>query len=145
MPPIRSAFVLRAGLSSLLAIGLLVSCVTSTSRADFWYGWTELSVEWVTDASSAIALGEVLEVEKEGGFTFRVESVLKRASGFSLQANDRVEGTCLGRSTLYEDVNEKRFSPLSARFVYFEITEDWGDNEPQQTTKLPSPRTREPS
>ena len=128
MSPFRSASTVRVGLGSLLAIGLSLGCLTSTSRADFCYAWTELSLEWITDASSAIALGEVVDAENGGGFTFRTDTVLKRAPGFSLQASDLVKGACLGRSTINENLHGNRFPLLTGRPVYSEPATHPGDN-----------------
>ncbi len=82
----------------LWSIALLPVAMVSTARGDFCYAWTEYSLEWITDAASAIALGEVTACTEEGRFQFRVDSVLKENSGLDLRVGQTLEGPSLGRS-----------------------------------------------
>ena len=86
----------------LWSIGLLVTALVSTGRGDFCYAWTEYSLEWITDAASAIALGEVTACTEDGRFEARVDTVLKECEGLDLDEGGTVGGPCLGRSVYGE-------------------------------------------
>lgn len=80
-------------LSILAAAGLF----TAECRADFVYAATELSLEWLTDASRAIVVGDVTECDEDGSFRLRVEQLVKRR-GLDVAVGQFVEGETLGRA-----------------------------------------------
>jgi hypothetical protein len=83
-------------------LALVSTVLVSTAHADFTYAWTEYSLEWITDAAAAIAVGEVTACTEEGRFECRVEAVLKECAGLDLQVGQTVRGPCLGRSVHHE-------------------------------------------
>jgi hypothetical protein len=58
-------------------------------RADFTYNGTISSLEWLVDASYAIALAEVI-TDEEGQVTFRIDSFLKKTSQFPAEEGEEV-------------------------------------------------------
>ena len=142
MSPVRRVL-MRVALSSLLVPGMLLTCLAEASWADFTYAWTELSLEWITDASGAIAQGKVTDVDKDGQFTLRVDRVLKRASGFSLDTGDVIKGSCLGRSTLSEE-GARQIHLLLGRPHYYEPSTHPGNQGAIPRKVLPS-LVREPN
>jgi hypothetical protein len=66
------------------------------------YGGTQLSWEWLTDASRAIVVGRVAECDKAGKFTLRVDRLLKRHQ-LEVELGQVVGGAILGRSGLYTE------------------------------------------
>ncbi|HIF35046.1 MAG TPA: hypothetical protein EYQ75_26000 [Planctomycetaceae bacterium] len=85
-----------------LSACLLCSCclIAAPSRADYVYGGTQLSWEWLTDANRAIVVGKVVTCDKAGTFTLQVDEVLKQ-SGLEVASGQTVSGPTLGRSTFY--------------------------------------------
>lgn len=69
-------------------------------RADYTYGGTELSWEWLTDASRAIVVGSVTSVEDDA-FVLKVAQVLKRRE-LAIEVGQSVQGPVLGRAQLYD-------------------------------------------
>ncbi|MFO7902350.1 MAG: hypothetical protein ACQESR_02070 [Planctomycetota bacterium] len=86
----------------LWASALLLTALVSTTHGDFTYAWTEYSLEWITDAASAIASGEITACSEEGRFECRIQAVLKERADLALQVGQTVEGPCLGRSVHHE-------------------------------------------
>ena len=78
-----------------VAVGLFAT----DCRADFVYAATELSLEWLTDASRAIVVGEVTGCKEDGSFRLRVDEVVKRR-GLDIATGQFVEGETLGRGRI---------------------------------------------
>jgi len=93
---------LAMALIGLMAVILLAGS-PPVCRADFCYGWTEYSLEWVTDAANGIAVAEVTECDSRGQFQARIETVLKPSEDLALKHGQVVGGVCLGRSRLMEE------------------------------------------
>jgi hypothetical protein len=83
-----------------VSVTLCISLEAARSRADYVYGGTQLSWQWLTDASRAIVVGKVDSCDKAGKFTLRVERVLKR-NGVEVEPGQVVGGPILGRTSLY--------------------------------------------
>jgi hypothetical protein len=83
-----------------VSLTLLLIPWTTQSRADYVYAGTQLSWEWLTDASRAIVVGKVTTCDKAGKFRLEVERVLKRR-GLDVEVGQTVGGPTLGRSGLY--------------------------------------------
>lgn len=71
------------------------------AKADYVYGGTELSWEWLTDASRAIVVGLVTRVGPEHDFELRVERVLKKRDT-KVQQGQILSGPVLGRAQLVD-------------------------------------------
>lgn len=102
MHNLRVALCLRV---VLWTIGLLSTTLGSTARGDFTFGWIEYSLEWVTDAASAIVSGEVTACDEQGRFEFRINAVLKENARLDLRVGQSLQGSCLGRSVNREPGN----------------------------------------
>lgn len=90
----RTAIHLRTFLSFVAAA--LFCGAPSPCYADYCYAWTELSWEWLTDASRAIVVGQITAV-REPGFELKVERLLK-CRDLKIEAGDIVTSPVLGRS-----------------------------------------------
>ena len=87
---------------ALWTIGLLVAALGATARGDFTFGWIEYSLEWATDAASAIVSGEVTDCDERGRFELRVNAALKENASLDLRVGQNLQGPCLGRSVNHE-------------------------------------------
>jgi len=85
-----------------IALSTLSVCaiLSVPCRADYTYGGTELSWEWLTDASRAIVVGSVTSVEDDA-FALEVAQVLKRRE-LAIEVGQSVHGPVLGRAQLYD-------------------------------------------
>jgi hypothetical protein len=85
----------------VLAGVLLLGPLREPGRADYTYAWTEYALEWLVDASGAIATGRVLECSEKGVFSARLDAggFLKKAKDFNIGDHELVKGPCLGRAT----------------------------------------------
>lgn len=85
----------------VVLVTALAGFSTSTCRADFVYAATEFSLEWLTDASRAIVVGQVIECDVDGRFQLRIDHLLKRR-GVDVVVGQTVVGESLGRSSFGE-------------------------------------------
>ena len=133
--------------ATLLATAILLSALVSTSRGDYCYGWTEFSIEWVADASSAIVVGEVTGCTEEGRFWLRVDEVLKEVTDLDLKAGQVIEGPCLGCARHFEqhhgEIDHLAFSATRLGVpVYSEPSTYPGRNHPLMPHVLPKLQRR---
>jgi len=78
----------------------LCSFYAVPSWADYCYGGTQLSWEWLTDASRVIVVGKVVTCNETGEFTIQVDKVLKQC-GLDVASGQSLGGPILGRGMLY--------------------------------------------
>lgn len=84
----------------LLVTSTVLCAPVVPSRADYTYGGTELSWEWLTDASRAIVLGEVTSLT-DAGFELTIKRVLKSRE-LNVEPGQTVRLPVLGRSSAHD-------------------------------------------
>jgi hypothetical protein len=82
-----------------VAVVFLLGGTRSTCGADYVYGGTQLSWEWLTDASRAIVVGPVTSL-RDSGFELKVDRVLK-CRQLAIEPGQVVGAPVLGRTQLY--------------------------------------------
>lgn len=82
---------------------VLIGWPVEPCRADLSYVATELSWEWLTDASRAIVVGQVVS-KRDTGFELKVEKVIKRRE-LEIEPGQIVGAPVLGRSQLNARLN----------------------------------------
>lgn len=129
----------RAVLS--LVTSVVLCAPVAPSRADYTYGGTEFSWEWLTDASRAIVLGEVTSLT-DFGCELTIQRVLKRRE-LNVEPGQIVGLPVLGRSSARDFSDDVGAASLSGWPALLDQATYPADNEIRDVPWQPSFRKEE--